>query len=132
LNRLAAPPRTILYATVAVLSASGMAWTFIHSLALKALLMKVHGGSAMIMLIVLGMLLPTHVPADWRSRSNRKTGPMMLAISALLTLTGYLLYYAGNEAVRDGASHVHTVIGFALPILLGLHAVRPMRAAGFR
>lgn len=45
----------------------------------------------------------------------------MLAACALLTLTGYMLYYTGNEAVRDGASYLHTGIGLALPILLALH-----------
>jgi hypothetical protein len=52
----------------------------------------------------------------------------MLAISALLTLTGYLLYYAGAETARDIASYVHLTLGLALPIVLALHLVKPKGA----
>jgi hypothetical protein len=54
-----------------------------------------------------------------------------------LTLTGYLLYYVGAEAVRSVMSVVHWAIGLGLPLLTGWHvwrgrASRRLRVAGNR
>jgi hypothetical protein len=128
LNALSVGVRSILYATSAALFVTGVAWTLLHyldgSLGGQSMLMKLHGGLAMIALVLLGMLLAKHVPAGWRTGANKRSGISMLGASALLAISGYLLYYAGDEAVRAFASYFHTGIGLAIPIVLGLHVWR--------
>src|SRR5258708_26757084 len=86
--------------------------------------MKVHGGAAMLALLLLGALLASHVPAGWKDARYKKTGIAILAAAAWLIITGHVLYYAGDEAVRQAASYSHLRIRLALPLLLGFHLWR--------
>jgi len=112
--------RRLLYATLAVLLISGGLWEWVHS----ALLMKVHGGAAMLVLLLLGALLASHVPTGWKEARYKKTGIGILAAAAWLIISGHVLYYSGDEAVRQAASYSHLGIGLALPLLLGFHVWR--------
>src|SRR5205814_7393508 len=94
----------------------------------EPLLMKVHGAAAVVALIVIGGLLALHVPGGWAERRSRPSGSTMLAVCGLLILTGYLLYYAGNETAREVSSYVHLTLGLALPLLLGFHLIKPKGA----
>ena len=118
--------RRLLYSALVVLLASGVYWALIHYAGVKPylsepLLMKIHGAAAMVALVVIGGLLAFHVPGGWAERRSRPSGSAMLDICALLTLTGYLLYYAGAETARDVSSYAHLALGLALPIVLGAH-----------
>lgn len=118
--------RRLLYSTFVVLLVSGAYWALIHYGGAKPylsepLLMRIHGAAAMVALIVIGGLLAIHVPGGWAVRRSRPSGGAMLVLCALLTLTGYLLYYAGADTARDVSSYVHLALGLTLPIVLGAH-----------
>ena len=68
-----------------------------------------------------GMLLTGHVRFAWRARRNRGNGSLFLGAFAVLTITGYGLYYAGAERLRAWTSWIHLAVGLALPLLLILH-----------
>jgi len=118
-----------LYAVVALLFLSGVAWAYWNYLrssddfetGAKAWAMKIHGAAAMAVLVIIGMLLSAHVRFAWRARRNRANGSVFLSAFAILTITGYGLYYAGGERLRAWTSWVHLAIGLALPILLLMH-----------
>ena len=38
-----------------------------------------HGGTAMLILMLLGALVPVHIERAWRARKNRATGIVMVA-----------------------------------------------------
>jgi magnesium-transporting ATPase (P-type) len=122
--------RYFLYAVLALLFLSGVAWTYWTYLApppddfettAKAWTMKIHGAAAMAILVLLGMLLSGHVRFAWRARRNRANGSVFLSVFAVLTVTGYGLYYAGGEMLREWTSWIHLFVGLALPILLLIH-----------
>src|SRR5207253_6019169 len=122
--------RYFLYAVVALLFFSGVAWTYWNYLAVspgdfetsaKSWAMKIHGAAAMAILVLIGMLLNGHVKFAWRARRNRANGSVFLSAFAVLTITGYGLYYAGGEKLRAWASWIHLAVGLALPILLLIH-----------
>jgi len=115
LNRLSRLHRRLLYVTLGSLLVSGALWEWYRD----ATLMKIHGAAAMLALILFGMLLPGHTKG-WNG-CRRKTGIPILGASAWLIVSGYLLYYAGNETVREFTSGSHLGIGLALPLLLGFH-----------
>jgi len=50
---------------------------------------------------------------DWDSRGR-----------GVADYSGHLLYYSGDEAVRQAASYSHLGAGIGLPVLLGLHLWR--------
>ena len=86
-----------------------------------AWVMKIHGAAAMAVLVLIGMLLSGHVRSAWRARRNRANGSVFLSVFAVLTVTGYGLYYAGGEMLREWTSWIHLVVGLALPILVLIH-----------
>ncbi len=125
---------TTLLAVLAGLVASGVIWLVYHHLVparadmgthpAEAWSLRLHGGLAMAVLVLVGMLLASHVLPAWRRRLNRGSGGLMLGTMAVLTVTGYLLYYAGSPPLRDAVSVLHWGLGLAVPVLLALHMAR--------
>jgi hypothetical protein len=122
--------RRLLYGVFALLFFTGAAWAYWNDLvpspadfemSAKAWAMKIHGGAAMAILVLVGMLLTGHVRFAWRVRRNRTNGSLFLGAFGILTITGYGLYYAGGERLRAWTSWIHLAVGLALPLLLILH-----------
>lgn len=98
-----------------------------------AWLLVLHGGGAMVTLLVLGALLPVHAYRSWRSRRNRIWGAIMLAVNSVLVATSFGLYYMAGEMLRSWMSNAHIAAGFCLPLFLLVHIAlgrrtRPARA----
>jgi cytochrome bd-type quinol oxidase subunit 2 len=127
--RLKRLQKYFLYAVLTLLFLSGVAWAYWNYLrspgdfetSAKAWTMKIHGAAAMAILVLVGMLLTSHVRFAWRARRNRANGSIFLSAFAVLTITGYGLYYAGGERLRAWTSWIHLAVGLALPILLLIH-----------
>ena len=122
--------RRFLYTVLALLFLTGTAWAYWNYLvpeprdpemSAKTWAMKIHGGAAMAILVLLGMLLASHVPVAWRVRRNRGNGSFFLGVFGILTITGYGLYYAGGESLRAWSSWIHLGVGLVLPLFLIIH-----------
>ena len=128
-TRLAASLRYFLYATSAMVFASGALWLaprFMPSSSalpegLAAASMRVHGGAAMVLLVLIGWTASLHAPSAWRERKNLVSGILLSTGLVLLTATGYCLYYLGEESARAVSSLGHWVLGLALPVALVWH-----------
>ena len=90
--------------------------------------MRVHGGAAMLFLVMLGTLVRSHILHGWWLGRNRFAGVAMVTIMLLLTLTGYALYYAGGERIRPVISVLHWGIGIAVPAVLLWHILMGRRS----
>ena len=132
--------RLTLYSASLLLFVSGAAWAWANHLDeaaragaalrdLKPWLLKVHGLSAMAFVLLLGTLLPGHVRRAWHANKNRNNGECFLTAVSLLTLSGYLLYYLGDEAWRNATSQFHLWLGIAAPALLVWHIRAGRKAA---
>jgi RsiW-degrading membrane proteinase PrsW (M82 family) len=84
-------------------------------------LLQVHGASAMLMMVYYGYILATHVHAGWRSRRNRLSGLILLSALAFMIVSAYGLYYIGGEDLRAVVSLAHLIVGFSLPLVIGVH-----------
>ncbi|WGR99519.1 hypothetical protein MTX26_01185 [Bradyrhizobium sp. ISRA443] len=129
--RLKRPFRYSIYAAFVVLLLTGAGWLVadwqkniasdeIWQQAAATMLM-VHGGVAMLALLLVGALIPVHLLRAWRSRKNRISGSIMAAFNAVLIVTAFGLYYLGSEEVRPWISWIHLTAGFALSLMLPLH-----------
>lgn len=87
-----------------------------------SLMMKIHGTAAMAALVLLGALL-IHIRRGWIAKKNRRSGIVLLVTVLFLIVTGYGLYYAGDEQLRAWISRSHTWIGFGLVLLIPGHAL---------
>lgn len=135
--RLKRLQRYLLYIVLLALFLSGAAWAYWNHLtalpgdfeaSAKSWVMKIHGGAAMAILVLIGMLLNGHVRFAWRARRNRTNGSIFLSAFAVLIITGYGLYYAGGEKLRAATSWIHLAVGLALPILLLIHILLGRRS----
>jgi cation transport ATPase len=89
---------------------------------LSSFMLKLHGAAAMAALILLGALF-NHVRKGWKARKNRSSGITLLLVILFLVVTGYGLYYAGDEQLRSLISHWHTWIGLGISLLIPAHVV---------
>lgn len=133
--RLTRHRQGMLYFTLAGLLLTGLAWLILDTWVqvdgpfgpmkhpAEPWMMKLHGAFTMIALVLLGTVLPTHVRKAWALRRNRLAGTALLAIFAVLTATGYALYYFAGEDTRAVISLTHWVIGVALPVGLTWHVI---------
>ena len=74
----------------------------------------------MISLILLGALI-NHMRKGWKSRKNRTSGLTLVLVILFLVVTGYGLYYAGDEQLRSLISQWHAWIGLGIVLLLPAH-----------
>jgi hypothetical protein len=88
---------------------------------LQAWWLKLHGAAAMGFLVMFGTLLRGHIAGGWRRGRRRTSGGSMTALSGVLILTGYGLYYAGSETLRPWISAVHWIVGLLAAGLLAFH-----------
>jgi hypothetical protein len=93
-----------------------------------AYLLMVHGGVAMVTLLLLGALIPVHMMRAWRSRRNRVSGSAMATFNAILIVTAFGLYYLGSETLRPWMSWIHIAAGLLLALWLPVHIFLGRRA----
>lgn len=125
--------RSALYAISTLLWLSGSCWLYYAYLApaqdpfgsgthpAQPLLLELHGAAAMAFLVLFGTLLPTHVEPGWRQRRHRFSGLSLVVASAVLVLSGWGLYYLGEESLRNATSILHSFVGVVAPVLLAVH-----------
>jgi hypothetical protein len=123
------------YTATGVLVVSGLLWLISHYFLqassdfgpqphpMEPWMLRVHGAGAMAGLIIYGSLLPIHVRRAWTLRRNIVLGIAVISFMLLLTVTGYLLYYAGGENSRAYISLLHWVAGLLVPALLAWHVI---------
>lgn len=133
--RLTRRHRAFVYLSSALLFLSGAAWVVAHTWMrvegefgdmphpLERWSLQLHGAVAMLFLITLGSLVRGHILVGWSAKRSRLSGTTMVAAGAALMVSGWCLYYVGNEAARLLISQVHRVIGLAGPIMIGAHVL---------
>lgn len=129
-----------LYTITLVVYITGAAWAWLHYLirpvddlashsAAEPWMMKLHGAGAMAILFVLGTLLPGHIRFAWHARRNRPNGILLVFVLTILVVSGYGLYYFGNEHLRSWTSWSHLAVGLILPAIIILHIWSGRRSA---
>lgn len=123
------------YAVGGLLLLSGVGWLIAHYFLAAASefgdphhgsepwWLRLHGAAAMGFLVIFGALLPAHIVAAWRSKKNRLSGGLMIAVVALLGFTAYGLYYASSDTLRSWLSAIHWTTGILATGVLVWHVL---------
>lgn len=131
--RLPARRRVLVYVVGSGLWLTGGLWLVFHHFLqrrgelgigphpLEPWWMKFHGAFALGALWVLGLLWGVHVVEGWALRKRRVSGAVLLGTLGLLTVTGYLLYYVGDEQAREVTGIVHWAVGLACAVVFIVH-----------
>lgn len=119
---------------------SGSAWLLLHYFGqtpgefgpemnpLEPWMLKLHGFFLIPVLLSIGGMFVAHIPKGWDHRRQRFAGITLCAVLGALTITGYMLYYAGDELVREWTSLAHWTVGIALPAIFLWHYVNGLSA----
>jgi hypothetical protein len=91
--------------------------------------LKIHGAFAFAATWLFGLLWGTHITVGWRSGRRRASGGVLTGLIFWLVLSGYLLYYAGDDRARSLISIGHWGLGLACPLLYWIHRMRKRASA---
>ncbi len=83
--------------------------------------LKAHGAFAFAALWLMGVVWAAHLVNGWRAGRRRWSGAVLFGLALLLIASGWLLYYAGDDQLRDGVSKLHWVAGLGAPLALLAH-----------
>jgi hypothetical protein len=127
--RLSRRRRWAVYSAFALLLLTGVTWLALHflddasdaGLLAIAWTMKLHGAGAMVCLYLLGMLWGPHIRNAWVRKRNRLAGALFGAVTAVLVMTGYALYYVNGELPRQSAEYLHWAAGLIECLALWVH-----------
>ena len=78
-------------------------------------LLSIHGLALIPAILALGSLLVVHIPKGWGDKSQRLVGIILTAFFSLLVISGYVLYYVGDDDIRNLTSLIHWVAGVIIP-----------------
>ena len=126
--------RVWFYSVFGLLFLSGGVWLVVYYLTgtgdfdgpysiLLPWLLRIHGAAAMASLVVLGVLIPLHMQRGWEEGRNRGTALVMITLCLSMIVSGYGLYYCGDEKLRSWLSGFHSIAGGSLPLVLLWHIV---------
>lgn len=131
--KLTSLQRIIVHSTFFALLLSGLVWLLFnfyldHNTPLRFLnawSLRLHGLAAFGFLIVFGMLFSTHISFNWHVKKNRRpSGLILTALFTVLILSGYFLYYLGDEDLRIFNSYFHWLSGLICTIVFAIHFLK--------
>jgi hypothetical protein len=86
--------------------------------------LRLHGAFAFAAMWLFGLLWGIHVTKAWPHKKRRWSGGAMVGVLAWLTISGYLLYYVGDDRVRPVISAMHWIVGLVCPAVFVWHRVK--------
>ncbi|MFT4045169.1 MAG: hypothetical protein QM661_00560 [Solimonas sp.] len=133
-------PRKLAFNLIAIgVWASGVAWLLLHYLMRRQgefgpethpaepWALKCHGAFAFAALWMSGMLWAVHIGNAWEQHRRRWSGGILFALLAVLIVSGYLLYYAGDETFRGAVSCAHWITGLTIAFAYAGHRLAHRR-----
>lgn len=86
--------------------------------------LTLHGAFAFGALWTLGLLSASHILGGWSTGRRRWSGGLLLAFVTTLAVSGYLLYYLGDEIPRKIASLIHWIMGLSSILFFVFHRIK--------
>jgi hypothetical protein len=86
--------------------------------------LTLHGAFGFAAIWIFGLLWDVHVQTRWPRGKRRLSGGLLAAFFGWLIVSGYLLYYAGDEELRAAVSRGHWLIGLAAPAAFAAHRIK--------
>lgn len=84
----------------------------------------IHVVAGLVLFLFIGALWAVHMRRGWRLSRNRLSGSTLVALMAVLGLTGIGIYYLGGEFSSFAASISHTVLGLVAMLAFTVHFLR--------
>jgi hypothetical protein len=99
-------------------------------------ILLIHGIVAILSMYVLGWVSARHVLRWWPARLRRLSGGLLAALFAVLTSSGFALFFVSDDRLLRFSAAAHDVIGIAITVFAVQHWFfarrRDMRSAASR
>jgi len=142
----AAIRRTLYLVGIAVWVSGVLYWTFdkymlqqsdigLSENPLQVWWLRLHAATATLAVWGFGYMSAIHVQRNWSAGVRRNSGSIVVGALALLTLSGYLIYYVEADRPLAMIAQLHWVVGLCAPLLFLMHRrlrLRARLAAGAR
>lgn len=131
--------RWLLYLTGAGVWSTGCLWLVLHYFFEKQgdfgpttnpaepWLLRAHGFFSFAAIWLLGLLWGVHISKLWPYGKQRWSGGVLTGAAIWLVVSGYLLYYVGEERTRSWISAAHWITGVLILGFFFWHILRPNR-----
>lgn len=138
--RLSANVRRLIYIIGLGVWVSGVLWLLLHDFFMQAgefgmaphpmepWSLRAHAAFAFAAIWLFGLLSAAHLQKGWNSRRKRYSGVALASAFFALIVSGYLLYYVGDEHARAWLSTMHWVVGLVAPLAYVAHRIARRRA----
>lgn len=132
-RRMPRRQRAAVYAIVGALWISGCAWLWLDQFAaqrgpfgstphpLQPPLLLMHGVAALASMYLFGWISVRHVRHWWTANLRRSSGATLASILAVLTVTGFALFFVSSDAWQRYAAGAHDVLGVAVTLFAIQH-----------
>lgn len=87
----------------------------------RTLAAAAHLVAAFTVVAIAGSLWTLHMQRGWRMKRNRVSGSLLVAVLAVLGLTGAGIYYFGDETLSKWSSLSHAILGLAIGLVVWWH-----------
>ncbi len=131
--RLSPARRLGLYAGALGLWLSGGLWLLFHYFVvhqgpfgptvdpLEPWWLRIHGAFGFTGIWLFGLLWGVHMTKGWALGKRQWSGSILAGLVIWLIVSGYLLYYVGDEDIRSAVSVLHWALGLAAPAGFAIH-----------
>jgi hypothetical protein len=121
------------YSIIGLLGFSGAVWLVLDEFfaarnefgitphPLEGPLLLMHGVLAIVSMYLFGWIAATHVSTWWRARQRRVSGGVLTALLAVLSVSGFALFFLVADASQRIAVLVHDVLGLASVVVVLQH-----------
>lgn len=124
--------RTLYLIGIAVWASGVLYWTFdkymlrhsdagISENPLQVWWLRLHAATATAAVWLFGYMCAIHVQRNWAGGVRRNSGTLFVSVLALLTLTGYLIYYVEADRPLATLLQLHWMLGLFAPLVFLLH-----------
>ncbi len=119
---------------------SGCVWLVLHSFfeasnafgavqhPWESTLLKIHGGLSIALAYLFGWVMARHASEGWRQRRRRISGGLFTCIIAILSVSGFMLFFVADDVWQSTIGRVHEVLG----LLVTLSAIEHWRVMNRR
>ena len=142
-RRMPRRQRVVVYTVCTALWASGMVWLLLDLFfrrrgefgwaphPLQSPILLLHGVLAILSLYVLGWVSSHHALRWWPVGRRRLSGGAFLAVTLLLTVTGFALFFLIDDAWQRAAKLIHEIAGVLITLMALEHWLMGRRAGIF-
>jgi hypothetical protein len=91
-------------------------------------LLWIHGVLSIALAYVFGWIMARHASEAWRQHKRRISGGLLTGVVAVLSISGFLLFFVTSDAAQFQSARVHELVG----VLVTLFAVEHWRVLNAR